>query len=257
MKTNNSVCPHCGGRSTLDKIELFWCAHCNIPTYNEICPICGNKGDYFTSDARPVFPEERLLLEIVLGKPFCFEKAFVWNGAGSRYYVNGKKLNFKFGDFSQYNIENIRVQLEELKSRNKYDYFNEQIKLFLAANVQRYDYITTEACAWINKEAEKYDNSSMFVSFSGGKDSTVVSSLVLRALGKPDIIHIFGNTTLEFPSTYEYIKRFRADNRQTPLLVAQNKEQDFLIYVIHLVLLAECFVGAARFLKLDLSGIES
>lgn len=227
LKTNNSVCPHCGGRSTLDKSELFWCAHCNIPTYNEICPICGNKGDYFTSDARPVFPEERLLLEIVLGKPFCFEKDFVWNGAGSRYYVNGKKLNFKFGDFSQYNIENIRVQLEELKSRNKYDYFNEQVKLFLAANVQRYDYITTEACAWINKEAEKYDNSSMFVSFSGGKDSTVVSSLVLRALGKPDIIHIFGNTTLEFPSTYEYIKRFRADNRQTPLLVAQNKEQDF------------------------------
>ena len=49
----------------------------------------------------------------------------------------------------------------------------------------------------------------------------------MRALGRPDIIHIFGNTTLEFPSTYEYVKRFRANNRQTPLLTAQNKEQDF------------------------------
>ena len=62
LKTNTSVCPHCGGRSAIDKSELFWCSHCNIPTYDEICPICGNKGKYFTSDARPVFPEERLLL---------------------------------------------------------------------------------------------------------------------------------------------------------------------------------------------------
>ena len=27
-----------------------------------------------TSDVRPVFPEERLLLEIILEKPFAFEK---------------------------------------------------------------------------------------------------------------------------------------------------------------------------------------
>ena len=70
LKTNTSVCPHCGGRSAIDKSELFWCSHCNIPTYDEVCPICGNKGKYFTSDARPVFPEERLLLEIMIGKPF-------------------------------------------------------------------------------------------------------------------------------------------------------------------------------------------
>lgn len=66
LKTNTSVCPHCGGgRSAIDKSELFWCSHCNIPTYDEVCPICGNHGKYFTSDARPVFPEERLLLEIM------------------------------------------------------------------------------------------------------------------------------------------------------------------------------------------------
>jgi len=227
LKTNTSVCPHCGGRSAIDKSELFWCSHCNIPTYDEVCPICGNHGKYFTSDARPVFPEERLLLEIMIGKPFCFEKDFVWNGSGNRYYVNGKKINLKFGDYSQFDINDIRIKVQELRGKNSYEYFNNQIQLFLQANIQRYNYITTEACAWINQEAEKYDNSSMFVSFSGGKDSTVVSSLVLRALGRPDIIHIFGNTTLEFPSTYEYVKRFRANNRQTPLLTAQNKEQDF------------------------------
>ena len=113
LKTNTSVCPHCGGRSAIDKSELFWCSHCNIPTYDEVCPICGNKGKYFTSDARPVFPEERLLLEIMIGKPFCFENDFVWNGSGNRYYVNGKKLNLKFGDYSQFDIKEIRIKIQE------------------------------------------------------------------------------------------------------------------------------------------------
>lgn len=47
-----------------------------------------------TSDVRPVFPEERLLLEIILEKPLAFEKDSVWNGNGNNYFVNGKKLNF-------------------------------------------------------------------------------------------------------------------------------------------------------------------
>lgn len=227
IKTRTSVCPHCGGRSIIDKSELFWCSRCNIPTYDEICPICGNHGRYFATDARPVFPEERLLLEILIGKPFCFEKDFVWNGTGNRYFIDGEALDLKLGDYSQFDIGRIRDDVQTYRDRNTYEYFDRQVELFLRANIQRYQYITTEACEWINQEAKKYDNSSMFVSFSGGKDSTVVSSLVLRALGRSDIIHIFGDTTLEFPSTYEYIKRFRASHRQTPLLTAQNKEQDF------------------------------
>ena len=62
----------------------------------------------------------------------------------------------------------------------------------------------------------------MFVSFSGGKDSTVTSSITTRALGTPSIIHLYGNTTLEFPETLKYVERFKAANRRTPLLTAQN-----------------------------------
>ena len=100
------------------------------------------------------------------------------------------------GDFSQFDIEDIKQQIQLYQSKNNYNHFNELIELFLRANLQRYDFITTEACRWICEESKKYDESSMFVSFSGGKDSTVVSSLVTRALGKSEIIHIFGNTTL-------------------------------------------------------------
>ena len=67
----------------------------------------------------------------------------------------------------------------------------------------------------------------MFVSFSGGKDSTVTSHLVRTALSNPSIIHIFGDTTLEFPDTIEYVKRFRQENRKTPLLTSKNDQQDF------------------------------
>ena len=42
----------------------------------------------FTPDARPVFPEERLLLEILLGKPLAFINDSVWNGVGNNYYVS-------------------------------------------------------------------------------------------------------------------------------------------------------------------------
>lgn len=65
-----------------------------MPIYEKTCPVCGQEGKKLTSDVRPVFPEERLLLEIILEKPFAFEKDSVWNGNGNNYFVNGKKLNF-------------------------------------------------------------------------------------------------------------------------------------------------------------------
>ena len=67
----------------------------------------------------------------------------------------------------------------------------------------------------------------MFVSFSGGKDSTVVSSLVMRALSEPKILHIFGDTTLEFPETMHYVERFKKEHPKTPVLSSRNKEKNF------------------------------
>lgn len=49
----------------------------------------------------------------------------------------------------------------------------------------------------------------------------------MRALGNPSIIHIFGDTTLEFPFTYEYAKRFKSEHTKTPFLSARNKDKNF------------------------------
>ncbi len=226
IETEESECSVCGKRTKITS-KLFWCKNCNIPTYTEICPLCGSHGKYFTSDARPVFPEERLLIESALGEPMKYHGHSVWNGKGNSYYVDGKKLSFQLDDLINAGADNVRNTIIENSDNNSYDYFDEYIEKYILANKQRYDAIVTEATAFVRESAREYDVTSMFVSFSGGKDSTVVSSLVTTALGNPSIIHLYGNTTLEYPDTLEYIDRFKKNNRKTPVLISQNTQQDF------------------------------
>ena len=229
--TNNrcetSICPSCGGRA--DAIsEIFWCPECQVPIYEKTCPVCGQEGKKLTSDVRPVFPEERLLLEIILEKPFAFEKDSVWNGNGNNYFVNGKKIKFSVKDLKNKDTDAIRKQYEELKAQNTYQYFEEQMERFILCNKERYNRIVEEAKGYIRSVTENFNITDMFVSFSGGKDSTVTADLVTRALSNPQIMHIFGDTTLEFPYTYEYVQRFKMNHPKTPLISARNKEKDFV-----------------------------
>ena len=71
LQGRDSNCPYCGKRAEMHS-ELFWCPTCNIPIYDCVCPKCGTHGNIFTSDARPVFPEERLLLGVLLKKPLAY-----------------------------------------------------------------------------------------------------------------------------------------------------------------------------------------
>ena len=75
--------------------------------------------------------------------------------------------------------------------------------------------------------AEGVSLTEMFVSFSGGKDSTVVSDLVLRALGTQQVLHLYGDTTLEFPESAKYVKRFKAEHPKTLVITAKNKDKNF------------------------------
>lgn len=223
--TAKSECDICGSRTAMTS-KLYWCKHCNVPIYHEVCSSCGNKGIYFATDARPVFPEERLLIESVLGEPMKFHNSSVWNSNGI-YYVNGKKIKFSIESLTSEEPEKLRKMIAEHEAENTYDYFDENIKAFIKANKVRYDDIASEAMSYIVKASEGYDPTSMFVSFSGGKDSTVTSHLVRTALSNPSIIHIFGDTTLELPDTIEYVKRFKQENRKTPMLTSRNDQQNF------------------------------
>ena len=223
--TSKSECDICGSRTSLSS-KLYWCKKCNVPIYHEVCPKCGNKGFYFATDARPVFPEERLLIESVLGEPMKYHHCSVWN-SNSIYYVDGKKIKFSIESLTGEDPEKIRKMISEHETENTYDFFDENIKVFIEANKIRYDDIASEAMSYIVKASVGYDPTSMFVSFSGGKDSTVTSHLVRTALSNPSIIHIFGDTTLELPDTIEYVKRYKQENRKTPMLTSRNDQQDF------------------------------
>jgi hypothetical protein len=49
--------------------------------------------------------------------------------------------------------------------------------------------------------------------------------LAIKALSDPSLVHIFGNTTLEFPLTIEYAKHYRINHPQSIFKTAENREQ--------------------------------
>ncbi len=230
----SNICDTCGQQAVEESpVELFWCSNCRIPIITnsdtllrENCPICSGKIKYLAKDLRPVFPEERLLLEVLENKPLGFIDESIW-AAGSRYYVDGKPINLSIDKIKKLDIDDLIETLNKYKYKNSYDFFNVNIKLFIEANKERLQFIKDEAFSFVKEQVQKFFDHEIVISFSGGKDSTVVADIVTRALSNPSLVHIFGDTTLEFPTTYEYITRFRQNNPKTILKIAKNREQDF------------------------------
>lgn len=130
-------------------------------------------------------------------------------------------------DYYDMDVNKIVEGLKKYKDTITYDYFNNHMENFINANKDRLNYIIDEASEFIRSTSAKYDRESIVISFSGGKDSTVTADLVTKALSDPSLVHIFGNTTLEFPSTIEYANRFRKNHPYAIFQIAENKEQNF------------------------------
>ena len=225
--------------------QVNWCASCGIPVFYENnsagsgckCPLCHGETEYLSSDLRPVFPEERLLLELLLEKEsFSFASSSVWNSA-NRYYINGKSVAVSSSAFRNADCDSLRKKLDGLSKENlevSKNHFDSTIQKFIQANKSRFDFIKDEAFGFVQDEAEKFvqkngagSENRMIVSFSGGKDSTATADVVVKALGNPYITHLFGNTTLEFPYTTEYAERYRKSHPMAEFRIAQNTGQNF------------------------------
>ena len=231
--TDEAICPICG-EPTVEEADhvVYWCDSCKTPVIhhhigNKIeCPRCGDFAKYLCADLRPVFPEERLLVELILGKPLAFIEDSVW-AVASKYYVNGKPIDISVSTLQSCDVDAIRQGLAEHSSKNSEDFFKEYIKVFIEANRLHEESIVREACSFIEAVAEGYEEENLVASFSGGKDSTVVADLAVRALSYPYLVHIFGDTTLEFPSTIEYARRFKEAHPLAIFKTARNNEQSF------------------------------
>ena len=94
-ETHLDVCELCGSKTeAVVPTDIFWCAECKTPIIRnrndadkERCPLCNGKAKYLAADIRVVFPEERLLLELMLDKPLAYKECSVWAN-NSRYYID-------------------------------------------------------------------------------------------------------------------------------------------------------------------------
>lgn len=235
IETNDTVCPICGATTIEDlPVEVYWCNNCCVPviqTTNQadkgICPICGRATKYIAADLRPVFPEERILLESLLGMEHdTLLKKSIWAN-NNRYYIDGKSMTLPNSIYQITDTSKITEELYKRQNEVTYSFFEDNIKDFVFANSARLNYIKDEAYAFIQKKASKFPEENIVVSFSGGKDSTVTADLAVKALSNPSLVHIFGDTTLEFPSTIEYAHRFRDAHPDAIFQIAKNDEQNF------------------------------
>ena len=231
MKGEKCIKKNCGCNTEMSS-TIYWCEECNIPIYEKVCSVCGHEGKYIATDLRPVFPEEQTLLALIFEKePFYYQTKSVWYGSNA-YIINGKKVKLSVGKLNKWPLEKIRgikEQYGENIEKISYEYFNEIIERFVQANSDRYNFITEEAIRYVQGYRERYATEDMVVSFSGGKDSTVVSHIVTRALGSNKVLHIFGDTTLEFPYTLDYRRRFNkvGESQGIHVLTAKNYEKNF------------------------------
>jgi len=84
------------------------------------------------------------------------------------------------------------------------------------ANKSSLEKLEKDATSFIEGIVKSYPGRKPVVSFSGGKDSTVISYLVRKTLKTDGVLHIFGNTTMEYPDTINYIEEFFESDRGIP-----------------------------------------
>lgn len=231
MNGEKCIKPDCGCVTEMSS-TIYWCDECNIPIFDKVCPACGTEGKYISTDMRPVFPEENVLISIILkGDPAGYQHSSVWYGGGG-YVIDGKKVKLsvtKVNKLPLEEINKIKEMYDKYATQIDYTFFDSFIERFIRANADRYNYITEEAVHFVQQYKDKYAVEDMMVSFSGGKDSTVTSHVVNKALGTNKVLHVFGDTTLEFPYTLEYKKRFNKneESQGVRVLTAKNREKNF------------------------------
>lgn len=236
IETDDNACPICGQKTEAEiPTEVYWCDHCQVPIIRRInqsdqrdCPLCKSKIRYLSSDLRPVFPEERLLLELILKlEPMSLGDKSVWANK-NRYYINGYSKVVTTKQYDEADSKSLGQILKRYADTNHPVSFERHISDFITANQKHLQAIIAEAHQFVQKEALKYPEESIVLSFSGGKDSTVTADIVTKALSNPSLVHIFGNTTLEFPMTLAYAERFRRHHPQAIFQIAKNQERDFM-----------------------------
>lgn len=103
---------------------------------------------------------------------------------------------------NQQRLSELEAQEEELKAENRHNLG--ELQIYQSYSLERKIMLTKQRIeAWY----EWWDG-QVYVSFSGGKDSTVLLDLVRNACGYKDVPAVFVDTGLEYPEIREFVKGF-------------------------------------------------
>lgn len=157
------------------------------------------------ADLKPVFEQERRFFAEETSWPelLALELPLLWIRYKTLWY-NGQRL-------ARFSADGKPTILK------KYDYAPAcldqmpDIEILHSANRTTLRKLEDDALEFVREMVEKYPQKIPIVSFSGGKDSTVVSELVRKALRTNEVIHVFGDTTIEYPDTYSFVEEFRQE----------------------------------------------
>ena len=195
--------------------KINWCSVCNVPILSDAnkCPLCGydiktlavGKGE-----VRPVFePEKEWYRDLLQSEG---KDPDVWLPGGLAFYYRGsiivggekvfrvtfdeanRKWMIKFFKKYQNKIPDIAGSIE---------------KILVEANLQTLEVAELESLNFIHYTRQEHHDMPMGVSFSGGKDSSVLLYLMRQLFPEIDVIYL--NTTIDYPETEKYIKELQSD----------------------------------------------
>lgn len=196
-----------------------------------VCVSCGRRTDELLKGAklRPVFRQEIELMSRLVGRDLMRNPRdlVLWRN-GHDYYALGRKVfRLAGGNCDQppvLSVHDAEIMAVLARPASRLPAAlrrpaSEQMNLLREANSVRLAILEEEAVSFLRDVRRDYPDLPLVVSWSGGKDSAVASAVAQRAFPEERITHVFADTTMELPTTYEYLKRFREENPATPFVV--------------------------------------
>jgi phosphoadenosine phosphosulfate reductase len=235
------VCIECWDKYS----HVGWCFNCKEAiicfkntidgSSRSICPVCNKELTRLASDLRPVFARERAILLFYNSiDQWQFYNSDIWRSPQNPYYfVDGHKVNFpsldiisndaqSLNDFINSISELEETDLQILERYRKTVTVNDYVdkgELVFNLHMTR---LEENARLFLTELKKEYADLPLVISFSGGKDSTVIADLVKKQLGLDEIDIIFNNTTIEQVQTIQYVKSFAEDNELKYLETCSN-----------------------------------
>lgn len=199
----------------------WWCSSCQVPLLTRRCERCGSIcSKPLARDLAPVFAEEmttlgeRLGFPATQGAPVDFH---LWTSRGTYYRLGVRVASVVY---SPQGVPSLvfpaRPDVNEPDQSD--DGSDSVLARLLEANRSRIDSLEEEAIEFVSQTVGRFSGHTPIVTFSGGKDSAVVSELVRKALGGNEVLHAMADTTMEADDTYDFLEAFSHANLTVPFI---------------------------------------